>query len=131
MKRFLICLPLLLGCVASRAQFRADYESLYDSDAVAAMKEQVAFLSSAALEGRKAGSEGEFEAAAYVSETFASSMKASASVTGICVNSWMLFPNTVTASAMSFRRFPSQSGQAVSDMHSSISLRMLGLCVSA
>ena len=72
MKRFLICLPLLLGCVASRAQFRADYESLYDSDAVAAMKEQVAFLSSAALEGRKAGSEGEFEAAAYVSETFAS-----------------------------------------------------------
>ena len=36
------------------------------------MKEHVSFLSSAALEGRKAGSEGEREAAAYVAEKLAS-----------------------------------------------------------
>ena len=73
MKRTLLCLPLFLSCVLTlRGQYRPSYSSLTDSEAVTAMKEQVGFLASAALEGRKAGSEGELEAAAYLSEVFAS-----------------------------------------------------------
>ena len=71
MRRILTALFLFLPLFAS-AQFRPSYGSLEDSEAVAAMKEHVSFLSSAALEGRKAGSEGEREAAAYVSEVLAS-----------------------------------------------------------
>ena len=56
----------LCAVFPAAAQFRAAYRSLEDSEAVAAMKEHVSFLSSAALEGRKAGSEGESEAADYV-----------------------------------------------------------------
>lgn len=53
-------------CMAS-AQYRSDgYSQLYDSETVTAFKEHVGFLSSAALEGRKAGSAGEKEAAEYV-----------------------------------------------------------------
>lgn len=44
------------------------YGDLDDSEAVASMKEQVGFFASAAMEGRKAGSEGEKEAAAYFEE---------------------------------------------------------------
>ena len=73
MKRVLLTLLALLCCAwAATAQYRDSYASLGDSEAVSAMKEQVGFLSSAALEGRKAGSEGEHEAAAYLSEVLAS-----------------------------------------------------------
>lgn len=73
MKRALLTLLALLCCAwAATAQYRDSYASLGDSEAVSAMKEQVGFLSSAALEGRKAGSEGEHEAAAYLSEVLAS-----------------------------------------------------------
>ena len=72
MKRILFCLPFLLCTLAASGQFRPTYSSLTDSEAVTAMKEQVGFLASAALEGRAAGSEGEYEAAAYLSEVFAS-----------------------------------------------------------
>jgi TonB family protein len=56
------------------AQFRdgASYQELYDSENVAAMKTHVRSLSASHLEGRKAGSEGEKEAADYVRETLKS-----------------------------------------------------------
>ena len=65
-------LSLLVGVTAS-AQFRdGGWQDLNDSEVVKAMKEQVGYLSSAALEGRKAGSEGERAAAEYVSEVLSS-----------------------------------------------------------
>lgn len=58
----------LLTCIPVSAQFRSDdpYSSLYDSETVSALKKHVGFISSAALEGRAPGSEGEKEAADYV-----------------------------------------------------------------
>lgn len=55
-----------------KAQFKdaSGYDDLYDSETVSAFKKHVGFLSSAHLEGRRAGSEGEKEAAEYVSEVF-------------------------------------------------------------
>ena len=71
MRRILTALTLFLPLLAA-AQLRPSYGALEDSEAVAAMKEHVGYLASAALEGRKAGSEGEREAAAYVSEVLES-----------------------------------------------------------
>lgn len=71
MKRFfLIALLALIPLVTISAQFRsgASYGDLYDSETVAAIKSHVRHISAASLEGRKAGSEGEREAAAYVTE---------------------------------------------------------------
>ena len=71
-KRFLFAAACLLLSTALSAQFRtgsAAYDDLYDSETVHAFKEHVSYLSSAALEGRKAGSEGEKEAAEYVART--------------------------------------------------------------
>ena len=71
-KRFLLAAACLLLSTALPAQFRTGssaYDDLYDSETVHAFKEHVSFLSSAALEGRKAGSEGEKEAAEYVGRT--------------------------------------------------------------
>ena len=70
MKKLLL-LPavLLLFAEGLSAQFRpgqSAYDDMYDSETVHALKEHVSYLSSAALEGRRAGSEGEREAAAYV-----------------------------------------------------------------
>lgn len=63
---FFLC--LLSFCVVASAQFRdGNWRALDDSEVVRSMKEQVEFLSSAALEGRKAGSEGEKAAAEYIS----------------------------------------------------------------
>ena len=58
----------MLPCTVSHAQYRSDaaYSSLHDSETVKAFKEDVVFLSSAALEGRAPGSEGEKEAAEYL-----------------------------------------------------------------
>lgn len=73
MMRRLYILLLFLFPVFASAQFAsADLRDLDDSEVVTAMKEQVAYLSSAMLEGRKAGSEGEKEAARYVSEVLSS-----------------------------------------------------------
>ncbi len=70
-KRLLFSAVFLLLTTVLPAQFRpgAGYDDLYDSETVRAFKEHVSYLSSAALEGRKAGSEGEREAAEYVSRT--------------------------------------------------------------
>lgn len=67
---FLLSCLALLSVSAAFAQFRdgASYEELDDSENVAAMKASVRYLSSALLEGRKAGSEGEKLAAEYVGE---------------------------------------------------------------
>lgn len=72
MKRFVVLIVLALMPVLMYAQFRsgAAYEELDDSETVAALKSHVRMLSSAHLEGRKAGSEGEKEAAEYVGEMF-------------------------------------------------------------
>ena len=67
-RRLLTCLLCLAAALPAAAQFRPAYRSLNDSETVTAMREQVGFLASAALEGRKAGSEGEREAAAYVTD---------------------------------------------------------------
>lgn len=63
----LALMPVLLS-----AQFRsgAAYEDLDDSETVAAFKSHVRTLSAAYMEGRKAGSEGEKEAALYVERIF-------------------------------------------------------------
>lgn len=72
MRRFILLFLLLLPFAAS-AQFAASsLRDLDDSEVVAAMKEHVAYLSSAMLEGRKAGSEGEKEAAKYMSDILSS-----------------------------------------------------------
>jgi len=59
---------VFLSALASYGQFRDQnaYNDLYDSEIVAAMKAHVRELSSAALEGRKAGSQGEQSAAGYI-----------------------------------------------------------------
>lgn len=65
--KFISVLLVLLPVIAS-AQYRdgASYGELNDSETVADMKAGVRYLSSAYLEGRKAGSEGERLAAEYV-----------------------------------------------------------------
>ena len=66
MKRFAALLLILLPSIVS-AQFKdGGYMDLYDSDVVSSMKEHVSYLSSAALEGRGAGTDGELEAARYL-----------------------------------------------------------------
>ncbi len=74
MRRYLSILLLLLLCpLGAEAQFASGTpRDLDDSEVVSAMKEQISYLSSAVLEGRKAGSEGEREAAEYVAEVLQS-----------------------------------------------------------
>ncbi len=65
-------LMMLAQTLTVSAQFRdgASYEDLYDGETVTAIKTHVRELSSAHLEGRKAGSEGEKMAAEYVTSMF-------------------------------------------------------------
>ncbi len=66
-QKFLFTALLAVLCIPSGAQFiGGGYESLYDSETVSSFKEHVEYLSSAQMEGRKAGSEGEKMAAEYV-----------------------------------------------------------------
>lgn len=68
---FLVVFLLSIGM--ANAQYKTGgLSELGDSEVVSEMKDQVGFLSSAALEGRKAGSEGESEAAKYISEVLLS-----------------------------------------------------------
>lgn len=69
MKKFLILsISVLLSVLSLSAQYRGgnSYQELYDSETVTVMKQHVSELSAASLEGRKAGSEGERQAAEYV-----------------------------------------------------------------
>ncbi len=63
---------MLMPAFSVSAQFRdgASYDDLYDGETVSALKAHVRELSSAHLEGRRAGSEGERIAAEYVSDMF-------------------------------------------------------------
>ncbi len=73
-KGMLTTLLVLVMALPVSAQFRdgAGYDDLYDGETVSAMKSHVRELSSAVMEGRKAGSEGEKMAAEYVSGTLRS-----------------------------------------------------------
>ena len=66
-KGMIIMLVVLLAGMTASAQYRTDavYDDLYDGETVSALKMHVRELSSAHLEGRKPGSEGEKEAAEY------------------------------------------------------------------
>lgn len=70
--RLLVSAVLMLICVSGYSQYRDtfEYADLYDSENVAAMKEHVRTLSSAMMEGRAPGSEGERMAAEYVESQF-------------------------------------------------------------
>ena len=70
--RLYMASALLLTCISAYSQYRDTFEStdIYDSENVAAMKEHVRTLSSAMMEGRAPGSEGEKMAAEYVSGKF-------------------------------------------------------------
>ena len=68
MKKLLIFLALF-SALTARAQYKSfSYEDIDDTETASAFKEHIGFLSSAMLEGRKAGSEGEKEAAIYFTE---------------------------------------------------------------
>ena len=62
----------LMPAFSALAQYRdpAGYQELDDSENVASIKSHVRYLSSAMLEGRMAGSDGEKLAAEYVAEVF-------------------------------------------------------------
>ena len=61
---------LLLGAVLpAAAQYRSGYAELGDSETVRTLKEHVSYYACAALEGRKAGSEGERDAAVYLTRS--------------------------------------------------------------
>ncbi len=73
MKKFLVCLSAFTLAVSALAQFRTpDYSDLYDSETVRALKEHVAYIASAQMEGRLAGSEGEAMTAEYIGKTLQS-----------------------------------------------------------
>ena len=61
---------IFVPALTSSAQFRNDvsYEEMNDTETVSSFKSHVRYLSSAMLEGRKAGSEGEKLAGEYVAE---------------------------------------------------------------
>ncbi len=67
-KGMILVFLMLVPALSASAQFRdgVSYDDLYDGETVAALKTHVRELSSAYLEGRKAGSEGEKIAAEYV-----------------------------------------------------------------
>ena len=73
-RHFAIITILLMAfsAVDASAQFRdgSSYQDLYDSETVLSLKEHVRTLSSASMEGRRAGSQGEKDAAAYVEAMF-------------------------------------------------------------
>ena len=74
MKKILVLLAALFVCAAAyvpcRAQYISGYADLSDSDVTKTLKNHISYLASDALEGRKAGSEGEYAAAEYVRDMF-------------------------------------------------------------
>lgn len=68
MKKFLSLL-ILFSVLPSYAQYRdSSFPELFEDEVVTSLREKVGFFAAASLEGRKAGSEGEKEAAVYFSE---------------------------------------------------------------
>ena len=67
LKYFLLTFfSVLLVSFQANAQYVTGYSDLNDSDVTKALKSHITYLSSADLEGRKAGSEGEKAAADYI-----------------------------------------------------------------
>lgn len=64
----LVVVGFCLNLIDSEAQFRTSgyYDELTDSEVVKSLKSHIRYLSSASMEGRKAGSEGEKAAADYL-----------------------------------------------------------------
>ncbi|MBR1927702.1 MAG: TonB family protein [Bacteroidales bacterium] len=71
-KTALIAAVALLIAGSVHAQYRTGYSDLDDSETVSALKEHIATISSAMMEGRKAGSEGERLTAEYITGAFKS-----------------------------------------------------------
>lgn len=69
MKRIL-CLALVLSCFLCRAQYNEAYRELYEGEVASRMRSHVSELAAAVMEGRFPGSEGEADAADYVSSEF-------------------------------------------------------------
>ncbi len=71
MRRFPFAVAVFAAAIFSAhtlsAQYRTGYSSLYDSEPVRNMKEEVGYIASAMMEGRAPGSDGERETARYVS----------------------------------------------------------------
>lgn len=72
LRSIILVVSILISSPFLSAQFMnaGGYEDLYDSETVTSLKKHVRYFSAAHLEGRKAGSEGEVEAAEYVKEAF-------------------------------------------------------------
>ncbi len=66
MKRIVAAILLMSFVLPLCAQFRTDYSDLDDSESVTTLKSHVSYIASAAMNGRKAGSEEEKETAEYV-----------------------------------------------------------------
>lgn len=68
-KRLLVTLGAMLLATALSAQYRTgSYRELFEDETTARLRGHIEYLSSAALDGRAAGSEGERLAAAYLTE---------------------------------------------------------------
>ena len=67
MRKFFTIIALAAGFTAA-AQYRNPLDVLEDSETVRSLKEHVSMLSSASMEGRAPGSEGEKLAAGYLEE---------------------------------------------------------------
>lgn len=59
---------MMLPGLTLGAQFRTGYSDLDDSDTIVSFKEHISMLAATSMEGRAPGSEGEKEAAAYLTE---------------------------------------------------------------
>ncbi|MBP5522297.1 MAG: hypothetical protein J6X82_07765, partial [Bacteroidales bacterium] len=70
MRRLTVFILLLLPLAAAAQYKNSPWSELTESEVVREMKADVGFIASAALEGRAAGSEGELEAARYMSSRF-------------------------------------------------------------
>jgi len=68
MKKTVFLFILVALVLPLRAQYQTPYSYLDDSEAVSSMKQHVRSLSARMLEGRGAGTEGEAEAASYVTD---------------------------------------------------------------
>lgn len=60
---------IFCSCAVSLAQYDSGYSELYDSEVASALKSHVEVFTSFDLQGRKAGSDGEKDAASYVYST--------------------------------------------------------------
>lgn len=72
MKRLLLSILLLSGCLALQAQYKTGYAALDDSETVRALKEHIAYIASPSMLGRAPGSEGETETAIYLTQVLSS-----------------------------------------------------------